>query len=329
MLRFDWLSRVVGVVVAAFLLLAATAAGGASPARTPEFTPAHGRWSFCRTRKATLRDYPGLFTLQTHWIAKNKDKCNIRYVLHLGDITNDNTDREWRHAREALDELDGKVPYVLVPGNHDYTPGGDAAMGKSGLNRYFPVAKFRAWPTFGGAMKEGEMANSYHLFEAGGTRWIIIALEWAPRNAAVQWANDVLAKYPERTAILLTHAYLYNDSTRYDYAAKGKSQAWTPHSCAKGRQRRRGALAKTGAKAQLRDDVQWARARFRRRLPFQQERPRQDDAPDAGELPDAESHRRGLSAHPGVPPRRQDRSRQIVLALLRQLSVGPRQSIQL
>ena len=49
----------------------------------------------------------------------------------------------------------------------------------------------------------------------------------------MQWANDVLAKYPERTAILLTHAYLYNDNTRYDYAAKGKSQAWTPHSMRK------------------------------------------------------------------------------------------------
>ena len=122
MLRFDWLSRVVGVVVAAFLLLAATAAGGASPARTPEFAP--GSWTLVLLpdTQGYSRDYPGLFTLQTHWIAKNKDKCNIRYVLHLGDITNDNTDREWRHAREALDELDGKVPYALVPGNHDYTP---------------------------------------------------------------------------------------------------------------------------------------------------------------------------------------------------------------
>ena len=328
MLRFDWLSRVVGVVVAAFLLLAATAAGGASPARTPEFAPAHGRWSFCRTRKGTPGIILGCSRSRRTGSPRTRTSA-ISATCCIWETSPTTTPIGNGVMREALDELDGKVPYALVPGNHDYTPGGDAAMGKSGLNRYFPVAKFRAWPTFGGAMKEGEMANSYHLFEAGGTRWIIIALEWAPRNAAVQWANDVLAKYPERTAILLTHAYLYNDNTRYDYAAKGKSQAWTPHSCAKGRQRRRGALAKTGAKAQLRADVQWARARFRRRLPFQQERPRQDDAPDAGELPDAESHRRGLSAHPGVPPRRQDRSGQIVLALLRQLSVGPRQSIQL
>ena len=174
-------------------------------------------------------DFPGLFTLQTHWIAKNKDKYNIRYVLGLGDITNNNTDREWRHAREAFDELDGKVPYALVPGNHDYTPHGNAVSGTSGLNKYFPASSFRNWPTFGGVMKDGDITNSYHLFSAGGTDWIILALEWAPRNETVQWANDVLAKHPRRKAILVTHAYLYDDSTRYDYAKKGKSQTWNPH----------------------------------------------------------------------------------------------------
>ena len=113
-------------------------------------------------------------------------------------------------------ELDGKVPYALVPGNHDYTPHGNAVSGTSGLNKYFPAANFRNWPTFGGVMKDDDITNSYHLFSAGGTDWIILALEWAPRNETVQWANDVLAKHPRRKAILVTHAYLYSDSTRYD-----------------------------------------------------------------------------------------------------------------
>jgi hypothetical protein len=173
--------------------------------------------------------YPGLFTLQTHWIAKNKDNYNIRYVLGLGDITNKNTDIQWQRVREAMSELDGKVPYALAPGNHDYTPHGNAASGKSGLNKYFPPSKFRDWPTFGGVMKPGDITNSYHLFSAGGSQWIILALEWAPRNATVQWANEVLAKYPDRKAILVTHAYLYQDNTRYDFAKKGKSQTWSPH----------------------------------------------------------------------------------------------------
>ena len=128
--------------------------------------------------------------------------------------------------------MDGRVPYALASGNHDYTPNGDSASGKSGMSTYFPPAKFQKWPTFGGVMKQGDITNSYHLFSAGGTDWIVVVLEWAPSDAAVTWANEVLANYPKRKAILVTHAYLYDDNTRYNAAKKGKSQKWNPRSYA-------------------------------------------------------------------------------------------------
>ncbi len=36
-------------------------------------------------------------------------------------------------------------------------------------------------------------------------------------------------KMPNHKAIITTHAYLYNDSTLYDWAKKGKTQKWNPH----------------------------------------------------------------------------------------------------
>jgi hypothetical protein len=200
-----------------------------APLKSAAFSP--GSWSLVLlpdTQFYSAR-FPGLFTLQTHWIARNKDKYSIRYVLGLGDITDDNTDRQWRHAKEAIAELDGHVPYALASGNHDYTPHGNSATGKSGINKFFPPSTFQKWPTFGGVMKQGDITNSYHLFSAGKTDWIVIVLQWAPSDAAVKWANEVLAKYPKRKAILVTHAYLYNDGTRYDFAKKGKLQANNPH----------------------------------------------------------------------------------------------------
>jgi hypothetical protein len=218
-----------GVLVLALWLIAAVGFA-APPPKTPDFVPGSWTLALLPDTQVYAEKYPGLFTLQTHWIARHKDKYNIRYVLGLGDVTEHNTGIEWRRAREALAELDGRVPYALVPGNHDYAPHGNALSGTSGLNKYFPPAKFEKWPTFGGVMEQGKIANSYHLFSAGGTDWIVIALEWTPRNAAVQWANNVLAKYPERNAILVTHAYLYRDGARYDFATKGKSQEYSPHS---------------------------------------------------------------------------------------------------
>jgi hypothetical protein len=223
------LFRNVAFVVAALLAMGTAVAQGQTPLKSSDYVP--GSWTLVLLPDTQVYSdtLPGLFTLQTHWIAKNKDKYNIRYVMTLGDITGGNTDREWQHAREAICELDGKVPYALVVGNHDYTPHGQPATGASGVNKFFSVSQFRDWPTFGGVMKQGDLTNSYHLFSAGGTDWILLALEWAPRNETVQWANEVLAKYPQRKAILATHAYLYNDSTRYDFPKRGKSQDWNPH----------------------------------------------------------------------------------------------------
>jgi len=45
----------------------------------------------------------------------------------------------------------------------------------------------------------------------------------------VRWANEVVARHPDREAILVTHAYLYSDNTRHDFAKFGKQQLWNPH----------------------------------------------------------------------------------------------------
>jgi len=213
-------------VLALWLLTAAAVGQTMKIEKPPEFTP--GSWTLVLLPDTQVyaEKYPGLFTLQTHWIAENKEKYNIRYVLHLGDVTEHGAEREWDRARLAMNELDGKVPYAVVPGNHDYHALADR---RTRLNEYFPLSKYKAWPTFGGAMND-DMCNTYHLFSAGGTDWIVLALEWAPRDETVAWANEVLPKYPQRKAILVTHAYLSSDGARYDFAKKEKSQSASPHS---------------------------------------------------------------------------------------------------
>ncbi|MBN2023435.1 MAG: metallophosphoesterase [Pirellulales bacterium] len=173
--------------------------------------------------------YPGVLRLQMQWIVDNKDKRRIAYVLQNGDLTNRNSSMEWKRVDRAFRILDGVVPYAIVPGNHDYSAGGTAKDRSTGVNKCFPTSRFAQWPTFGGAMEPGHIENNYHLFEAGGRQWLVIGLEWGPRDEAVQWTDAILAKYPERKAIVFTHAYLYNDSTRYDWAAKGDAQPWNPH----------------------------------------------------------------------------------------------------
>ena len=171
------------------------------------------------------QNFPDTFRNQTRWIRENKERRRIAFVLHEGDIVNRAMMPEWENARSAMSILDGHVPYVLAAGNHDYTGVMERA---TSMSNFFPVEKFRQQATFGGTFETNRIENSYHLFAAGGVDWVVIALETAPRDAAVHWADQVLKRYPNRKGIIVTHAYLYNDNTRYDYKTR-PDQLWSPH----------------------------------------------------------------------------------------------------
>ncbi len=172
---------------------------------------------------------PGIFSAQTAWLRENAGRYNIRFALHLGDITNVNSQPEWKAARESMSLLDGHIPYAFVPGNHDYGPGGSAATRDTFLNDFFLFDDYAARPNFGGAMTAGKMDNSYHLFEAGGYQWIVLCLEWGPTDSTIAWAHSVLDQHPNRKAILVTHAYMNNNDLRYDHLDTVNPQEYNPH----------------------------------------------------------------------------------------------------
>lgn len=211
---------------------AATAVAVTPPYETPAPLPfVNGSWTLAilPDTQVYAQRHPELFEAQTRWIAQNVKARNIKYVLHLGDITNRNTRSQWEIAQRTIAHLDGVVPYALVPGNHDLGLNGKAETRDTFLHEYFPPEKFQGWPTFGGVMEPGRLDNNYHVFKAGGHDWIVIGLEFGPRDGAVDWANRVLAEHPNHLGILVTHVYLDNDDTRHDRVADGRPRAESPH----------------------------------------------------------------------------------------------------
>lgn len=168
------------------------------------------------------------FHRQTQWIVENKLRGDIRYVLHTGDMTQHNTPLEWAKARKIMSELNGHVPYLVIPGNHDLGPGGNAYDRSTLMAGYFPISDAKKYTGFAGAFKEDDPSNVYHLFKAGGVNWLIIGLEFGPRDEVLRWAKKLVEAHPRHSLILVTHAYLYDDDTRYDYKSKGNNQAGNP-----------------------------------------------------------------------------------------------------
>ncbi len=163
-----------------------------------------------------ITQFPDTFYAQTRWIAKNAKAQNIKYVLHLGDLVKNNTEFEWDVARNAFQFLEGKVPYALATGSRDMTM--DPQISRDSLfSKYFPVAEFKAWPTFGGVYDKSpdDARNIYHLFEAAGRKWMILVLEYAPRDDAVRWANEVVSQHSDHSVIVLTHTYLNSLGKHY------------------------------------------------------------------------------------------------------------------
>lgn len=157
--------------------------------------------------------YPDIFTRQTQWIKDNVQAHEIAFVLHEGDIVNipGPGTRQWENAARSMSILDGVVPYAIVPGNHDYDDQGKTRA-TTMFNRFFPIDKYRHNSSFGGAYEQDKMDNTFHLFNAGNTNWLVLCLEFGPRDAVLEWASQVIIKYPNRRVILLTHSYLEFDS---------------------------------------------------------------------------------------------------------------------
>ena len=154
---------------------------------------------------------PAMFTSQTQWIVNNRAARNIVFVLHEGDITDSNDAAGWNNAKASMDLLDGVVPYALAVGNHD---GLDTGSQNTALfNQYFPLGKFQVLPSFGGVFEPGKMENCYHYLTAGGVNWLILALEFGPRDVVLNWADQVVASHPLHRVIVVSHTHMYYDDT--------------------------------------------------------------------------------------------------------------------
>ena len=170
--------------------------------------------------------WPDIFTAQTRWLVENRGPQQLAFVLHTGDIVDSDTPEQWMVASQALHMLDGQLPYVVTAGNHDYAyPLADrAGMG----NLYFPPADFASQPWFQGTFEPDHIENSYSVIDVPGGQWLVLALEFGPRDEVLTWASAVLAAHPATPAIVITHAYLYRDGTLYDHVG-APAQAFNPH----------------------------------------------------------------------------------------------------
>ena len=182
-----------------------------------------------------------LFEFQTAWIAQNIKRLNIKTALFTGDMVEQNNKliskplperynngdqtsrQQWEAVSRALSRLDNKLPYVVCQGNHD--------VGYiSAENRFSNLPEY-VYPernsTLGNVLVstcanyQGVHTLENAAYEFHDRAWgamLIIALEFAPRDEALEWARQLTQspKYRNHKVFLLMHTFLNSDGERYE-----------------------------------------------------------------------------------------------------------------
>ncbi len=177
-----------------------------------------------------------LFDLMTAWIEENIQKLNIRLVICTGDLVEQNeminpngingnqpSKRQWESVSRSFNKLDGKVPYLLAAGNHDYGYS-NISIRRSNYNQYFPVDKNPLTQQLvreAGLNAEGipTLENAaFEFLSPTGRRFLFFTLEFAPRDTILSWAKKVSNddRYKNHTLAVLTHSYLNSKNERIE-----------------------------------------------------------------------------------------------------------------
>jgi hypothetical protein len=169
-----------------------------------------------------------LLDLMTNWIEDNRTRLNVGLVLCTGDLVEQNPITElpkengdqlsasqWQCVSSAFGRLDGKLPYILCTGNHDY--GTNATENRySQFNSYFPPERnplnarmLVEMAPNGLGVKTLENA-CYEFKPPFGPPMLLFSLEYAPRQAVVTWAKELAARpqYQNHLGMVLTHSYM-------------------------------------------------------------------------------------------------------------------------
>ncbi|MBN1315524.1 MAG: hypothetical protein JXA42_08650 [Anaerolineales bacterium] len=155
-----------------------------------------------------------IFQDQTEWIRNRRIDRGIRFVTHVGDVVNDGAADmdQWSRAEEAIDVLDGEVPYSICCGDHDFDVRKEALSGRGVFVSRFGPSRYSLYSWYGGSDIRG--VSHYQIFSGTDRQYLHLNLECGPSDSALKWAQDIIDAHPTLPAIVSTHIYMDANGAR-------------------------------------------------------------------------------------------------------------------
>lgn len=155
------------------------------------------------------------FVATMTWLADNIVTYRISFVTHIGDVVQHGDEAvEWDRAESAMRLIDGRVPYSVSCGDHDYAIEEDRGSGAVEFVRRYGASRYAGRSWYRGASPDQK--SHYQIFTAGGRQFLHLNIEWEVPGAiddpttALGWARQVLDSHPTTPTIISTHAYVWD-----------------------------------------------------------------------------------------------------------------------
>lgn len=166
--------------------------------------------------------------LKAHWARVVReafaDAPRAKFMLHAGDLINNAIrDEEWGEWHDAGGWVNGMLPSIAIPGNHEYAK--EDIYGNT-----YPIGRRRLaphWrPTFEFPDNGPEgLEETVYWLDFQGVRFVGLNTNDKIKEQA-EWMDEVLADNPNRWTIVTQHAPIYSASRRRDNPAI--RDAWQP-----------------------------------------------------------------------------------------------------
>jgi hypothetical protein len=132
------------------------------------------------------------FQNMVSWVIANKEKENIKYVVSLGDITDnfnepgEETHLQWKRAHDSYEPFKkANIPFGVVPGNHDLNFASRFAYPKYGtsfpavpdFDKYFGRPQFPSYNKAGFPTDQSNQ-NHYDVIQTPIGEFMILYLKW-------------------------------------------------------------------------------------------------------------------------------------------------------
>ena len=152
--------------------------------------------------------YPQSLSDIYKWIADNREKEKIQFVIGVGDITEQSKVTEWESAKNALKALEDEgIPYSLARGNHDMKTTNPGDSQRLGMNDVF--GDYTSYTSQFGGFYGNDITNSWRAQTIGEIDYLFITLDYGASDDMLRWASEVVSAHPEHKVIVTTHGYEY------------------------------------------------------------------------------------------------------------------------